>query len=324
MFLNILLRDVWQYKLTDDAWIKIAELNVGRYGHCMTSLDGSVYCFGGLSNRQEKISKVERFDMFQNKWICDVPDIPVPTVDAKSVAVRKQIYVLGGNEDNSEKTLVQCYNVKTKTWIKIETPNSIPKKFSSVVGLKGSIFCVGEGSVWRYQPSIDTWKKLKLDLEVIEGFSLAVANDRVIISGGKIQTPEVNEKMEENDNDDNFDMVTSSGQGSVCGSLPAGGTGNENLVVRDLISFNPETEEVSEVAILTRPLWNHHSVSLKRKEESVLTKCVRGGFDQLTDDISFRASSVGYGDPIREPTRMNNVSSNSYSGFPQTPQLQKE
>ena len=97
--------------------------------------------------------------------------------------------------------------IKTKTWVKIETPSSIPKQFSSVVCLKQNIYCVGDGFVWRYQPSIDTWKKLKLDIEVVEGFCLTVANNRVIISGGKLPNPEVVEKVVEDDADD-FDMVT--------------------------------------------------------------------------------------------------------------------
>ena len=175
-----------QYKLSDDAWVKIAELNIGRFSHSMTALDGSVYVFGGIDNRQKRILTVERFDMFQNKWLCDIPDIPVSVIDAKPVAIRKHIYLLGGQNEGDE-TLIQCYNVKTKVWVRIECPKSIPNKFTSVVGLKGSIYSVGDGSVWRYQPSIDTWKKLKLDLEVVEGFSLAVANGRVMISGGKLR-----------------------------------------------------------------------------------------------------------------------------------------
>ena len=318
-FFTLFLKDVWQYKLADDAWNKIAELNIGRHSHSMISLDGSVYVFGGIDNRSNKITKVERFDMFQNKWLCDIPDMPVCAIEAKAVTVRKQIFLLGGQNSDSEQTLVLCYNIKTKTWVKIETPSSIPKQFSSVVCLKQNIYCVGDGFVWRYQPSIDTWKKLKLDIEVVEGFCLTVANNRVIISGGKLPNPEVVEKVVEDDADD-FDMVTSSGQGSVCGSLGGNGTSSEQLLVRDLVSFNPDTEEVSEVAIMTRPLWNHHSVAITRKEESILSKCVRGGFDQLADDISFRSSQIGYGDPIE--TRRSAVSSNSYTGIPQTPQLQ--
>ena len=118
-------------------------------------------------------------------------------------------------------------------------------------------------------------------------------------------------------------MVTSSNQGSVCGSL--GETkSTEQLILRDLISFNPDTEEVTEIAILTRPLWNHHSVTVKRKEESVLSKHVRGGFDQLADDISFRTSQIGYGDPLENNRRTSSVASNSYSSMtPQTPQLRR-
>ena len=95
------LRDVWQYKLSDDAWVKIAELNIGRFSHSMTALDGSVYVFGGIDNRQKRILTVERFDMFQNKWLCDIPDIPVSVIDAKPVAIRKHERPTGWNHTSS-------------------------------------------------------------------------------------------------------------------------------------------------------------------------------------------------------------------------------
>ena len=79
-----------------------------------------------------------------------------------------------------------------------------------------------------------------------------------------LSSPEVPEKPEEED--ENLDMVTSSGHGSVCGS-----TSQHQELVRDLISFDPDTEEISDVAILTRPLWNHHSIAVKRKEENAVS-----------------------------------------------------
>ena len=45
---------------------KIKSLNVGRYGHCAVSYDGSIYTFGGRTSNYECISELEVYG--QDGW----------------------------------------------------------------------------------------------------------------------------------------------------------------------------------------------------------------------------------------------------------------
>ena len=62
----------------------------------------------------------------------------------------------------------------------------------------------------------------------------------------------------------------------------ASSTGQE--LVKDVLCYNPDTGHISDVAILTRALFNHFSLSVIRGKEEVLSNSFRGGFDQLPDD----------------------------------------
>ena len=123
-------------------------------------------------------------------------------------------------------------------------------------------------------------KKLNFDLDVQEGFSITVADEKLFITGGKMDGLKHNpDRIDE----ESFERKENRDRTMIMGSeKSASSTGQE--LVKDVLCYNPETGHISDVAILTRALFNHFSLSVIRGKEEVLSNSFRGGFDQLPDD----------------------------------------
>ncbi|KAI4901816.1 hypothetical protein NFI96_027268, partial [Prochilodus magdalenae] len=102
-------RDVWMYNSQLNIWIRVASLNKGRWRHKMAVLLGKVYAVGGYDG-QSRLSSVECYDSFSNRWTEVAPMKEAVSSPAVSSCVNKLFVIGGGPDDNTCSDKSTCRN----------------------------------------------------------------------------------------------------------------------------------------------------------------------------------------------------------------------
>ncbi len=82
----------------------------------MASVAGKIYAIGGMVGPQgHRLNSVEAYDPKTNEWMY-VAAMPTARSSPAAVAVRDQIYVIGGYTERGTTTAVEVYNTQTDQW----------------------------------------------------------------------------------------------------------------------------------------------------------------------------------------------------------------
>ena len=100
-----------------DTWVTLPDLHLLRHGHGAAVCQGALYLVGGVDGNLSAYSHVCRFSLIDNKWKCDVADLPHPVSFSAVVSLQNKLFVIGGRDSCKEvigKT--QCYDPKLNQW----------------------------------------------------------------------------------------------------------------------------------------------------------------------------------------------------------------
>ena len=110
---------------------------MGKIGSAASRIGNIIYISGGyyvFSNNSEITSgKMHRYDIINNEYLEDAPDIPVPTDDHVQAVWRDQlIYLITGWNNTANIPNVQIYNPTTNSWLSgTPVPNNSYRSFGA-------------------------------------------------------------------------------------------------------------------------------------------------------------------------------------------------
>ncbi|XP_014840284.1 PREDICTED: kelch-like protein 24 [Poecilia mexicana] len=188
-------RDVWLYNSQLNLWIKVASLVKGRWRHKMGVLLGKVYAVGGYDG-QSRLSSVECYDSFSNRWT-EVAPLKEAVSSPAVASCSGKLYVIGGGPDDetcSDK--VQCYDPNTNAWL-LRANIPIAKRCITAVSLNNMIYVCGglTQNLYCYDPAQDYWILVCQTLAKQESCGMSVANGKVYILGGQGENGEASDAI---------------------------------------------------------------------------------------------------------------------------------
>jgi N-acetylneuraminic acid mutarotase len=116
--------DLFAYDFALNSWTKsgLTKLPTPRvfaYGHAAPVIDGKIYLIGGATTGKKPnlipSKKVEIYDPASNTWQIG-PDLPQAAMYGAAVAVGNELYVVGGQTDNLESSVVDKVWKLTAPW----------------------------------------------------------------------------------------------------------------------------------------------------------------------------------------------------------------
>lgn len=142
LFSGIHLRS-YRYNINTGTTDQIPDLpdTMGKIASAASRIDTIIYIAGGyhvFSNGSEVTSgKMHRYDITNNVFLEDAPDIPVPTDDHVQAVWRNQlIYLITGWNTTANIPNVQIYNPETNAWL---TGTNVPTNDYRSFGASGTI-----------------------------------------------------------------------------------------------------------------------------------------------------------------------------------------
>ncbi|XP_036377721.1 kelch-like protein 24 [Megalops cyprinoides] len=221
-------RDVWMYNSQLNIWIRVASLIKGRWRHKMAVLLGKVYAVGGYDG-QNRLSSVECYDSFSNRWTEVAPLKEAVSSPAVAGCVGKLFVIGGGPDDNTCSDKVQCYDPESDTWL-LRANIPIAKRCITAVSLNNLIYVCGglTKSLFCYDPAEDYWMHVVHTFSKQESCGMSVCNGKIFILGGRGESGEASDSI-------------------VC--------------------YDPATGIVTGVAAMPRPISYHGCVTIHRYNE---------------------------------------------------------
>lgn len=97
-------------------WEKRRSMQEERSWIGMASVSGKIYAIGGMTGPQgQRLNSVERYDPKTNEWQYVAP-MPTARSSPGAVAVRDQIYVMGGFPATGTTTVVEAFDPQKNAW----------------------------------------------------------------------------------------------------------------------------------------------------------------------------------------------------------------
>ncbi|XP_028987563.1 kelch-like protein 24a [Betta splendens] len=229
-------RDVWLYTSQLNLWVRVASLNKGRWRHKMGVLLGKVYAVGGYDG-QSRLSSVECYDYFSNRWKEVAPMKEAVSSPAVASCCGKLFVIGGGPDDNTCSDKVQCYDPESDTWsLRANIP--IAKRCITAVSLNNLIYVCGGLTkvVYCYDPIEDYWMPVVQTFSKQESCGMSVCNGKIFILGGRGENGEASDHI-------------------TC--------------------YDPATGIITGVASMPRPISYHGCVTITRYNEKACSKAVK-------------------------------------------------
>ncbi|KAI1883001.1 hypothetical protein AGOR_G00240730 [Albula goreensis] len=188
-------RDVWMYNSQLNLWIRVASLNKGRWRHKMAVLLGKVYAVGGYDG-QSRLSSVECYDSFSNRWTEVAPMKEAVSSPAVASCAGKLFVIGGGPDDNTCSDKVQCYDPESDTWL-LRANIPIAKRCITAVSLNNLIYVSGglTKSIFCYDPVEDYWMHVVHTFSKQESCGMSVCNGKIFILGGRGENGEASDTI---------------------------------------------------------------------------------------------------------------------------------
>ena len=117
-------------------------LRIGRLGGCAVTLKDQIFVLGGQTvDCKDGTRECEMFDPTKKHWTLMTP-MNIPRCNFAAVVLEKEVFVIGGyNEDGALKSC-EKYNIKTKTWSMLPDMNYARSGHVAVI-LEQVVFAIG-------------------------------------------------------------------------------------------------------------------------------------------------------------------------------------
>lgn len=188
-------RDVWMYNSQLNLWIRVASLNKGRWRHKMGVLLGKVYAVGGYDG-QCRLSSVECYDSFSNRWTEVAPMKEAVSSPATASCAGKLFVIGGGPDDYNCSDKVQCYDPEADSW-QLRANIPIAKRCITAVSLNNLVYVAGglTKAIYCYDPTQDYWMHVASTFSKLESCGMSVCNGKIFILGGRGETGEATDTI---------------------------------------------------------------------------------------------------------------------------------
>ncbi|XP_053323393.1 kelch-like protein 38 [Spea bombifrons] len=118
---STVVSSVYILSLKLNQWRKGEPMLVPRYSHRSISFKNYIFSIGGIGEKQEILSSMERFDSIYNVWEV-MANMPVAVLHPAVAAKDERIYLFGGEDVMQNPVrLIQVYNISRNMWFRMET-----------------------------------------------------------------------------------------------------------------------------------------------------------------------------------------------------------
>ena len=167
-----------RYDAASDAWVRLAPLNIKRFGVGGAALGGALYATGGYDgDAKVYMASAERFDPREGVWHT-LPPMPggqrasLSVAPAPGAAGEHTLIAAGGyyKEGKSPRYVsrVEAYDARANAWRPLNQLKR-PRAFGALVNVDGRLVLLGgihgrdyAETVDEYDAVTDTWKQLPL------------------------------------------------------------------------------------------------------------------------------------------------------------------
>lgn len=187
-----------------------------------------VYVVGGYDG-QNRLSSVECYDSFSNRWTEVAPLKEAVSSPAVTSCIGKLFVIGGGPDDNTCSDKVQSYDPETNSWL-LRAAIPIAKRCITAVSLNNLIYVAGglTKAVYCYDPVEDYWMHVQNTFSRQENCGMSVCNGKIYILGGRRENGEATDTI---------------------------------------LCYDPATSIITGVAAMPRPVSYHGCVTIHRYNE---------------------------------------------------------
>jgi hypothetical protein len=148
-----------------DTWSPAPPMIHRRSYTASAEIDGRIYVAAGMvGNSGRPLDLLERFDASSGEWTSLTP-VPKAFSAAAGAALGEQMYVVGGNSEETDGRQVFVYDVRKARWSE-RAPLPVPRTNLALVAHGGKLYALGgldpvheTDTVFVYEPRRDRWSK---------------------------------------------------------------------------------------------------------------------------------------------------------------------
>ncbi|XP_072051689.1 ectoderm-neural cortex protein 1-like [Amphiura filiformis] len=179
--------EVWKFDTLGEQWIELNNLNVPRFNHTSTTLDGCLYVIGG-ENDNSGITELEMYNPDTNSW-----EILGETNEMESnitaAGIDNKLFITGWLVHPRQTCVTQCFDLQTKECLVLPCSGLNRQIFPTVL-LSGSIYLLGASrikEVSKYNPTTYQLAKVEPMRYKRNSPSAAVVGGKIYVTGGELR-----------------------------------------------------------------------------------------------------------------------------------------
>ncbi|KAM4689148.1 kelch-like protein 38 [Discoglossus pictus] len=204
---NTVMSSVYILSLKLNQWRKGEPMLVPRYSHRSITYKNYIYSIGGIGEKQESLSSVERFDSIYNTWET-MAEMPVAVLHPAVAAKDQRIYLFGGQDVMQNPVrLIQVYNVGRNMWFRMET-RMVKNVCAPAVVIGDQIIIIGGYTrrIIAYDVKQNRFRKCADMKDRRMHHGATILQNKVYVTGGRCLT--VDNAIEDSDSFDCYDPET--------------------------------------------------------------------------------------------------------------------
>ncbi|HEY8472796.1 MAG TPA: S8 family serine peptidase [Natronosporangium sp.] len=225
--------DTVRFDPVTGTWTELAPIPTPREKPNGAIIDGKFYVVGGWdTDGDTPIPTLEIYDIATDTWSTGAP-IPTAWAASGSAVVDGKLYLVGGCAASCGSTDVWVYDPATDSW-SAAAPYPMTASWTHCGGIDGLLYCAGgsrpvTGNGYVYDPALDEWRSIASMPQPQWGGAYAVANGRLVVSGGVIASQITNQGYAYDPHTDRWEPIPNASQaryraGAACGFFRIGGS----------------------------------------------------------------------------------------------------
>ncbi|KAH3851436.1 kelch-like protein 12 isoform X2 [Dreissena polymorpha] len=111
----VVQKDFYQFDMDHNEWCARAPMLFPKSNFTLASLNGKIYCFGGLTENKHPTEIIEVYDIERNRWNYQGM-LPTTLVDLSSIVYKEHIYLVGGRTGVGAHNSLIRYSPENEDW----------------------------------------------------------------------------------------------------------------------------------------------------------------------------------------------------------------
>ncbi|KAM4704922.1 kelch-like protein 38 [Rhinophrynus dorsalis] len=207
MQINTVTSAMYILSLKLNQWRKGESMLAPRYSHRSITYKNYIFAIGGIGEKQEILSSVERFDSIYNTWK-SMANMPVAVLHPAVAAKDQRIYLFGGEDVMQNPVrLIQVYNIARNMWFRMET-RMVKNVCAPAVVIGEKIIIIGGYTrrIIAYDTKENKFMKCADMKDRRMHHGATVLQNKLYVTGGRCLTAD--NTIEDSDSFDCYDLET--------------------------------------------------------------------------------------------------------------------